>query len=568
MLLFLWVCFAVLFFVPSPGESANVKVSSGVYLLSDHRVLMYDYLWGVLFKIPAPPTGPFNVKAKTKRSITGDNTNPVGEVYKYFFGLETERDFAKLSGEVQNVAASIPSLEKELGKEHQELVVLNAGIRNLSEEFKVIVPNIIHNRELIERSYYELGLQQCRMHVLPAHYITREVLGNVTDFVLKSLQGEGFELAISDVRDYYTNRVSWCEVLDSSMDISLTLQVPYREKLPEYKFFHVTAVPYHHQICTIDNLPQYVVTAGDKIIEIPYKNNFDCAISADNFMCRLPPHVHQRGISNTCISKVIKATSFEEMTSSCPLKCTDSSSLIITKLWGEKISVVNAKNITSICSKGKGTYFNATEIYGNLEVDFSDGCDLYIDSHKFVKPYMSETARKEPLVIHTIPSAFSNIQTLSPKFDTMFSNLSQIMNNNWSHDVPNINISSTPSDFGNAKMTEVVEAGNSNIVLLSAWLGVVSVAIVGLYVKMFICGGGGGGGLGVAGMLLLCGTALAGDAEKSEPKAPINLLALQILDSIDTVLLVAILIVVVFSWISLCRLKTIFQKAKRASRPY
>jgi hypothetical protein len=425
--------------------------------------------------------------AMTKRALSSDIRDVIGEIGSFCCGLATIKTQTKIYNSNNNARDAIQENHKSLSSQHSHLVELTDNFKNISDkvnnDFSKITSQFnqfnyklrdskeissaatkfsIHAITHLFARYFEttrqtLGqsiLADCKNNLLPAAIIPQKSLEHELKSLQTKIKAKGYRLAIpiTDVTSYYTKHISECVVQQST--ISVTLQVPIIETDTKFTLYNVIAIPQKHEdtTCTLITKPMTLGISNNKKSIIPitdeYKNLCNLNAHSDN-LCFLPKRPQMFFTESHCILNMIKNSHIENIMTFCTFTCYPITETIITSMRHNRFAITNPPaNLSTRCgNKIEKLDQTHNKDPGTLELRLKCECELLSGNTVLIASDFPcpKDDKLQNAAVHTLPAIWTTLD--SYKFDTFsdpfstfqLTHLNGSYNHDWKAFIPTLN---------------------------------------------------------------------------------------------------------------------------------
>lgn len=431
-----------------------------------------------------------NNKKRSKRGI-----QLIGDFYNFCCNVATKKQIKHFYNNEEQLEEQAEKLKNIFVSDHKDLSKITSQLNNytittgnrlelLKNSFKNFVKEEKIN-DMLEKTNYDNLIQgtqeitfniinilakfsnyeresnihlHCKLGKIPPRIISTEVLYQDLKKLSKVLKEDGYELVINldNIFSYYNLPIVECQF--SSSQILIKLKIPVKEQSTNWKLFQY--IPAHFKfrdsICLIFSEKTYVAVnkINDEHRIVSDTGLQHCDPPATD-LCYIPKFTSDITLTPKCVESMFKNLPLNQINKFCYFQCVkhqESEEIIIKQIGVNTFAITNPQP-TLMVRKLKN---ESTEIQ-DLKINYTHPglikislpCDYeLLKNDKILIPrmYPCELSNINKFEIQRIlPTSWTNIRSLNiihgeQKYKTYFTNLSEILNENWTKEIPNFHI--------------------------------------------------------------------------------------------------------------------------------
>ncbi|KAK5647842.1 hypothetical protein RI129_002734 [Pyrocoelia pectoralis] len=266
---------------------------------------------------------------------------------------------------------------------------------------------------------------------------------------------DNYTLAIplNKISRYYKLEICDCTVTDDTLIVHIKIPIVYQNKQWKLQELITTPVSWKNHTCTLMHEILYLsVSENDSettLRSISGTGLHHCKPYADK-LCFLPRHNTDTLYGPQCAYKMFLGSTIQELEEHCSFRCHASTSMIISEIQDDIFIVTHPLPDTIINCPDSQTKI-ADDSYGQpgaLQISLPCHCSLLVNHEEVIAvryPCSSQKAFKSK-TINILPAVWSNFKTYEIKaneHNTVFHNISECLDNNWTTTVPHLNLSTS-----------------------------------------------------------------------------------------------------------------------------
>lgn len=313
---------------------------------------------------------------------------------------QTREGFNLINAEMKNITIMYDRLQQEYTDTDMSVLTMGLVFAEMT--------NIQHN--LLTYMWMEKSRDLCLQKKIPALFIGRDALQRDLQELRIELENENLKMAIPDyeIDLYYKTEIADC-VWERNTGL-IRVQVPIVSSKSEWKLQKIQAIPYTYfnRTCYIDIPTTYVGVNGDEII--PFENHdIKTCLTSRDFLCHVPRYGNKNSRQNTCIRKMVKGDSIDELQKICPIDCHANTKPEVALQGPREYVISNAESNRAVIEcPGKTVPLKGPNI-GSISVLLPCDCKLLVDALRMdndaypcIVPHI-----KHAVINHTLPAIFS-----------------------------------------------------------------------------------------------------------------------------------------------------------------
>lgn len=459
---------------------------------------------------------------RNKRSLSF-----VGNFAHWCCGVATKRQLRPLVTNQQEMAHFEVELQERLSEAFTEIDNTNLNMQNYSKQveatFTQIVDVGLNITKVIERfqrlefvteqrndyksfSLLQLGVHhvirhlqtiqlvtrleiqsQCRERKIPNSVLTLEKLQKDLVVLSRSLQEDGYDLAIpyEEVTKYLKLEIVECMI--SGNEIIINLSVPIRKQGSQWKLYEPIAVPFawENNTCTVQHRVSFLAVDQNQIRSIRGSAIKDCQPHEES-LCFVPRYASDAVYGSLCPKKMFLGASIQELSTECIFSCVTETATLINKVGDFSYVLTHAHLPLDLnCRYNKNKTFTAPHLrkLGALEITVPCDCSLiYKDEVLVSESYPCDKTPLVSQVIHVLPAPWSKLKSLKipplqSHVSSTFSTLDECLDEHWPTQIPHWNLSLTkPFKLQNPVLNLPTRQAD--------WYATVSAAMHGIFIVL------------------------------------------------------------------------------------
>lgn len=439
---------------------------------------------------------PFDNNKRYKRGVQF-----LGNLYHFCCNVATEKQLRQFYSNEEKLNLQINKFKNIFISDHNDLINITSEIhkytvRNdnnidiLRTSFTDFINETRSNEknEKSDRKHAILGLQEiiykiisilkqftdyerdtsthlhCKLHKIPTTIIKPDIIRNDLQKLSATLLKDGYELVIPihDISAYFNLPITECQF--SKTKILIKIKVPIQEHMAEWKLFQYIPIHFKFEnlICQIFSEKTYVTINSNnnehRVISGVGLQHCDPPVTD---LCYNPRFSSDIILSPKCVESIFKNKPLEVINQYCYFQCItqNKDKPTIIKEIGINIFAITNPQPTLKIKKEE----NKKIILTNLNINYNHPGLIKIHlpcNHELIKNtqviipkmYPCELSNRNKLKINRVlPISWTNIKTLKfnheeKNSEVYFTNLTNILNNNWKTDVPNFHINKQNKD--------------------------------------------------------------------------------------------------------------------------
>lgn len=352
----------------------------------------------------------------------------------------------------------------------------------------------------------------CKLQKIPQRIVLPAIFYKDIKKLSNILEKDGFKLVIplDNLSAYYNLPITECQF--SKTQILIKIKIPIIEKLAKWKLYQY--VPAHFKfkesVCLIFSEKTYIATNT--------QNNEHRMVSGIGLqhcdppvtdLCYIPRFSADITMSPKCVEAIFKNKPLEKINQFCYFQCVkqqDEESLIIKQTGISTFTLTNPQPTLQI----KQYKTNNTTIVENLDINYDHpglikltlpcNYELIKNYSEIIIPkmYPCETNNINVLKLQrVIPISWTNIRSLKINHQeeqerTYFTNLTEILNEKWTEEIPNFHVSKqikNPEKYFNELILKkipqpFIDEFIGDIIYLS-WLTILTLITIFMIYKMY-----------------------------------------------------------------------------------
>lgn len=341
----------------------------------------------------------------------------------------------------------------------------NLDTEKMDEEIKfnfiwdVLTTLTQETRDLLRITAKGQTIEACRDRKIPATILPPERLAAQLVALQSAVRLNGYRLTIpiEEVSRYYHLNIATCAVVADKLH--LIIKIPLVSKTAHWQLYRITCAPFawENQTCTLCDERHIAIASPERTIFIRESKLENCD-SEKLGLCYVP----RASLSEKyelCLSQFAADSPISKLIESCPMTCLPNSGPQILQLNEQHFVLTHLRQTTRFeCAEGDVFFTEqlpATPSVGAMEMIIPCNCRLISNesNHLLVDavfPCDAKSAQQFE-VVHIVPAVWSSLTTLhlpayTPHIPTRFSNVSEILNFNWTQQVPRLNLPIVTAD--------------------------------------------------------------------------------------------------------------------------
>ena len=452
-----------------------------------------------------------NSKNMHKRSL-----DFIGDFEQWCCGVATEKNLQDILVTETALEKFGKALETQVAKEHVNVIQMSKILNNYSVSVEHVMKELENQvgrdfyslataektteQSVIENSHHIINLahswldsviagtwqkitSDCQNNLVPHIIVSSKVL---MEDLLKANQilkrnKQIMAIPLSKIGKYYQLHVASCAF--SKNQLIINIKVPIKRQEINYEIKEITTIPFQHnrQVCIIQLDSTLVAIGDDKIIPFTIKEENQCKVK-ENELCYVPRYASRPLTHARCIEKFLDPlASVELLKKNCVFSCNDNNDdTMITNIKNNDYAVINKEELKLRCKGKKDTIIPKIERVGVYQLNIPCNCVLTGRKEYVSSKYPCNNKAESLLIHHVIPAAWTKIATAITNDHALFSNLTDIINQNWHHDSPVLNISIKPNEMDSDFVPHIYQIGSHLSFFTTFWLLIVTGWIVWL----------------------------------------------------------------------------------------
>lgn len=486
----------------------------------------------------------FDTKERSKRGIQF-----IGDFYNFCCNVATDKQIKNFYNNEERLADQAEKLKNIFVSDHKDLSQITSTLNNytmttgnriesLKNNFKNFVKEEKDNMMLEKNNYNNLiqGTQEimfniatslvrfinyerdsstqlhCKLGKIPPRVISTEVLFYDLNKLSKILMEDGYELVIKleNIFSYYNLPIVECQF--SKSKILIKLKIPIKEKSTNWKLFQYIPAHFKFQgsICLIFSEKTYVAvnTENDdhRIVSGMGLQHCDPPITD---LCYIPKFTSDITLTPKCVEAMFKNLPLSQINKFCYFQCVkqqENEEVIIKQIGVNTFAITNPQPTLVIRKSRKNVYTETQRLKinytlpGLIKISLPCNYELLRNGKVLIpKMFPCELSNLNKFTIHRIlPTSWTNIKSLNIAHEAQrdqniyFSNLSEILNEDWTKEIPNYHITrqlKDPEEYFKKVILEKMPQPLINDflgdIIYLAWLTILTIAIGFLAYKLF-----------------------------------------------------------------------------------
>ncbi|CAI6375345.1 unnamed protein product [Macrosiphum euphorbiae] len=486
----------------------------------------------------------FNTKDRPKRGIQF-----IGDFYNFCCNVATDKQIKNFYNNEEKLAEQAEKLKDIFVSDHKDLSQITSQLNNytmttgnrielLKNNFKNFVKEEKDNMMLEKINYNNLiqGTQEimfniatslerfinyerdsstqlhCKLGKIPPRVINTEVLFYDLNKLSKLLMEDGYELVIKleNIFSYYNLPIVECQF--SKSKILIKLKIPIKEKSTNWKLFQY--IPAHfkfqYSICLIFSEKTYVAvnTENDdhRIVSGMGLQHCDPPITD---LCYIPKFTSDITLTPKCVEALFRNLPLSQINKFCYfqfVKQQENEEVIIKQIGVNTFAITNPQPTLMIRKSKKNVYTETQKLKinythpGLIKISLPCNYELLRNGKVLIpKMFPCELSNLNKFTIQRIlPTSWTNIKSLNIGHEAQkdqniyFSNLSEILNEDWTKEIPNYHITrqlKDPEEYFKKVILEKMPQPLINYflgdIIYLGWLTILTIAIGFLAYKLF-----------------------------------------------------------------------------------
>lgn len=350
----------------------------------------------------------------------------------------------------------------------------------------------------------------CKIGKIPPGLITIDTLHTDLQKLSEILRKDGFELAINidNLSLYYNIPITECQF--SKTQILIKLKIPIREYKSDWKLFQYVPAhfKYKNATCIIHSEKTYMavntINNEHRIISGIGLQHCDPPLTD---LCYTPRFPSDLTLTPRCVESIFKNLPLEEINKYCYFQCVtqiNNEETIIKQIGVNTYAITNPQP-TLFIRKEVGNTTTSQQIYINYEhpglikIKLPCNHELFRNEQILIpKMYPCELSNNNKLTIQRVlPISWTNIKSLKiiheeQKEKIYFTNLTEILNTDWTKDIPNFHINKQIKNYDQYFKDIILDGMPNRLIddflgdiIYITWLTFLTISIIFICYKIY-----------------------------------------------------------------------------------
>ncbi|CAL8076445.1 unnamed protein product [Orchesella dallaii] len=406
----------------------------------------------------------------------------ISSAFNFCCGFAQEVEIQDLTKNQKDTATMIDQMKQQISTEHDAAIrsttlinkYTNEMEKYLHEEEVRFMTNLIDYRNAtvalgkhVDRIEQLISLQakvqhrttiaiqmlkvlsDCRSFRIPHSIISQLQLRKELEALKNDLLTHEQKLAIdsSNSQAYYFLETTKCYFVKNTLKV--LVNIPVLEKENTYEIFSVNTLPFSYKgsICTVQLNTDYIARKNnEEIIALQGQTKERC-IAPHSELCHIPRYRKNEVHNQACIIATLSTeSSVASLKNACSFICSKAENkTAIYQIEENTYGIIQPYNdIVISCSNITKAKKPVDDIHIGLHIiNLPCSCTAKIGKSTIKSPYPCQSKYEdiEPKITHTIPAHWSlQLEGAVLSDSTYYSNISNIINHNWKHEIPLLNL--------------------------------------------------------------------------------------------------------------------------------
>uniref|UniRef100_A0A1Y1MC57 Uncharacterized protein n=1 Tax=Photinus pyralis TaxID=7054 RepID=A0A1Y1MC57_PHOPY len=429
----------------------------------------------------------------------------IGDFFSFCCGIATERKVDSLQSEHQKILEYLDHVHSGLNKNIRDITInsknfakyheeINGNLAEIRNKISVLTTysnsikstleqvNRSHEGEIYKIFQYLYGnlfkltklvrlietsevLTSCKEHRIPSSIVHPSILRN--DLILLdselSKDNHTLSLSVNELSRYYKLQICDCTFTDQQLIVHI--KIPIGRLNLNWKIYELITTPFawNNNTCVLMHDPLYLAVAlqADRshiIKPISGVSLHHCKPYNDK-LCFLPRYNSDSTYGPQCAFKMFTGATVQELEEHCSFRCHSSNSMIISEITDNSFVITHPEYPTVIKCNGREELL-PSYVYnqpGALQIELPCSCAVNVNDQEVIGTRFpcATSDHSTYKAVHILPAIWSNLKTYvikSNQHDTLFYNITECLNPNWTTTVPHLNLTTT------SKLSTIVES--------------------------------------------------------------------------------------------------------------